>query len=75
LGNQQFNADSIRIYPNPTTGVLQVSEGIDILKVSVYNMLGMRVSERLDLSGQASGVYFVNLETGFGTIVKKIVKQ
>lgn len=76
LGMNQFNHNQIRLYPNPTTGVLQWnSNGLTVKKVTIYNTLGMKVSDQLDLSGQASGMYFVEITTPEGAFVKKVVKE
>jgi PKD repeat protein len=76
LANSDFQNANVRIYPNPTTGALQMSSsGIEVQKVEIFNALGMKVSDKLDLSGQASGIYVVKIKTDAGTLVRKVVKQ
>ncbi len=76
LGTGNNQLDLVRIYPNPTTGQLYLSNNqLTDLKVSVYNSLGMLVSEKLDISAQASGVYFVKITANEGSFVRKVVKQ
>jgi len=42
----------------------------------VVSLVGISNSvEQIDLSGQPAGVYFVKLQTGNNTVVKKIIKQ
>lgn len=76
LGTNQFGSSSIQLYPNPTTGQLSLlAPGLEIKKVEIFNVLGMKVSDKLDLSGQASGIYMVKIKTDNGTMVRKVVKQ
>ncbi|WP_290838549.1 T9SS type A sorting domain-containing protein [Flavobacterium sp.] len=75
LGANHNDFAQVQLYPNPTSGKLQLSTTIDVKKVSVYNTLGMVVGTELDLSNQASGVYFVEVTTDNGKFVRKIVKQ
>ncbi|MBL4577422.1 MAG: T9SS type A sorting domain-containing protein, partial [Flavobacteriales bacterium] len=74
------------IFPNPTQGHLSIkytfSEVIDF-EIRVFNKLGALVfsksldleksgSYSLDLSGQANGIYYVQLITNQGTIARKV---
>lgn len=50
----------MKIYPNPTNGVLEISNPTIIVKeVSVDNMLGILVSNSLNILNQANGIYLV----------------
>jgi Secretion system C-terminal sorting domain len=79
------SADSIEIYPNPTTGnVTILSGGTSICGVSVLNVLGedvldvpnSRESEvSLDLSKLPAGTYFLRIETMNGSDLRKVVIQ
>ncbi len=76
LANAGFGDLSIRLYPNPTNGALQLqANGIAVERIEIYNALGMKVSDKLDLSGQASGIYVVKIKTDAGTLIRKVVKQ
>lgn len=67
---------SLNVYPNPTTGVLNVNTNVAFgtdVTLDVFNALGQRVlsqdmngqvSTVLDLSGLESGVYTVNMTAG-----------
>ncbi len=75
----QFLAD-MRIYPNPTTGRIEVQTAEEDITIHIYDVLGNRVlstQERyLDLSGYASGVYIMNIEKeGEMLHVEKIIKK
>lgn len=62
--NETFN---IKIYPNPTNGMLNVKAEKAISKISVYNILGQRIevtseNDQIDLSNADSGVYLLKIE-------------
>lgn len=82
-----LNRDDLVLYPNPTTGLVHFSiketsesEGSTI---SVYDVLGTRILEKhsdhlitedVDLSGQASGVYLVRVSVGGKEGFYKVVR-
>ena len=67
------NPTSFSIYPNPTTGVftVKVAQGT----IRIYDLIGNIILEstkpEIDLSGHASGVYFIKV----GETVRKLIKQ
>ena len=65
------------LYPNPTTGVLSISNpnAIEIKSIVVYNTIGELVSDKLDLSRQAKGIYLVKIATDSGVTIQKIIKK
>ncbi len=83
------NTDAIDfdVFPNPGNGNLSLTLSTGEGNVSVYNVLGEEVYHidnsqinkssnfQIDLSSQSAGVYFVQLETGQGIGVKKIIIQ
>ncbi|HLA55724.1 MAG TPA: PKD domain-containing protein [Flavobacterium sp.] len=75
LGTNHFDYNGIRLYPNPTTGILQLSGALTVNKVAIYNTLGMKVANTLDITSQASGLYFVEITTPDGSFIKKVIKQ
>ncbi len=78
LNTTIFNLnDTIELYPNPTTGSITISRNElgEIKNIAIYNTLGVLVTDKLDLSEQASGLYFVKLITDNGSVIKKIIKQ
>lgn len=78
LSTPDFNLDtSISVYPNPTTGMVLItnSELINIKRVGIYSVLGTLVSDSLDITGRANGIYIIKIETDKGTIIKKISKN
>ncbi len=67
LATPDFNtANSFRIYPNPSRGIVQLSFAADII---VYDMTGKKVhsalnTETIDTASFAPGMYFVRTSTG-----------
>ncbi len=75
----------MRLYPNPTTGLLTVEAPADATTATVRDAVGRvvhtvrlaphagRVS--LDLSALPAGVYSVGLQTAAGPVVRRVVRQ
>jgi hypothetical protein len=77
---RQFNpglADLISIFPNPSTGVFQIS-GLDVKRVLAYSLQGKLLGEFhstnvIDLSAFNDGMILFNIETTQGEIVNRSV--
>ncbi len=73
----------IRIFPNPTQGVLnfETADSISLDKVEIYDAIGKRVfsssvyNNSIDISALTAGVYIVKAFSGERQITKKIVKN
>jgi aminopeptidase N len=80
IGDYNFEA-AINVYPNPALDfmTIEMPENVSIEKVSFHNNLGQKSLEsnqnKINISGLASGIYVVNLETSKGTYHKKIIKK
>ncbi|WP_243754614.1 endonuclease [Flavobacterium jejuense] len=79
LSNENFAANSIKVYPNPTTDYLIFSGIEGSAKAGIYNLSGQLIKEyvfenesrfTIDL---ASGMYLVKVSNGNQSIHKKIV--
>ena len=74
-------SDEISIYPNPARDFVNISGNDLINSVKVYNCLGMMVEEievnaneaEINTSDYNTGIYFFNVESGNGNVVKKVV--
>ncbi len=79
---------SLDIHPNPTNGLISVTlqqENLKDVKVGIYNLIGELIVEKLidntsknntvnfDLSENAKGIYFVNIETEKAVTSKKVI--
>ena len=77
-GIDDVTANSVKLYPNPTTGNLYVEvEGLQ--KVEVIDAVGRVVMTQnngnLNLSTLANGIYSVRVMANGSTAVKKVVKK
>jgi aminopeptidase N len=82
LGNAAFEMEqAIALYPNPVGNELhiQMPSDLSLEKVTIYNSLGQKVVQSngltFSVSGLATGVHFVDIETSEGTFHKKIIKK
>jgi hypothetical protein len=78
---------SLSIYPNPTTGELNISLNSTtekLIRIDVINLLGQEVMTMngtgkdyytIDLSGFSKGIYFVHCTFGSGIVTRKILLQ
>lgn len=77
---------SVRVYPNPTKGVVLVETNGDMtlppLEYRIYNLMGQPIragklleNNQIDLSDQAKGIYVLHLYHEGGVAVQKIVLQ
>ena len=79
LSSTTFDADAIKVYPNPTTDYIVVSGLTGSSKAEIYNVTGQLVQEtnftnetRVDLSLSA-GIYLVKVSNENQSITRKIV--
>jgi hypothetical protein len=85
--NEKVNEDlAITLFPNPATSGFMIdfkNSHQTIYKMSIKNLFGQIIQETdqpktnftYDISFLKNGLYFVELKTETGTILKKIVKQ
>ena len=72
----------LKLIPNPATTSVRIIKPNDVIitQVSLYNITGQLVSiyenqDYINISHLSSGLHFVKLETGSGTIYKSLLKQ
>ena len=74
----------IQIFPNPTSGEVGVSMSFDGEKtITIYGLDGTLIevvsttenSIYLDLATRSSGVYLAHIQSDFGVVVKRIIKN
>lgn len=83
LGVTEPEYESLSIYPNPTSGMVQLMYSTLISEVRIYSASGQLIyaSENntntmaIDCSSFARGVYTIQLNTPNGLIYSKLVKQ
>ncbi|MFY0602978.1 MAG: T9SS type A sorting domain-containing protein [Flavobacteriaceae bacterium] len=82
LSTNTFSSLTVGLYPNPSSNFINISTDVEISKVEVYNLIGNRVSVKVnlannsvDVSSLSRGVYIVKLFSGASTMTKKIIKE
>jgi len=69
------------IFPNPTSGIINISGLSEPAELKVYSIQGQllksaaQVQNTVDISDLPAGVYFLNISTGDKTFLKKITKE
>ena len=76
-GINEAAANTINVYPNPTTGMVTV-EGENITAVAIYSAAGQLISvvntTTIDMSTFGTGVYFLNvIDNANNTTVQRVV--
>ena len=86
IGMAESISDQTLVYPNPTTGIIQIqSKNMNselTSKIMVFNQLGVMLVEvvpkngnqRIDLSEQPDGMYIISIQTDDGVEQVKVVK-
>ena len=78
-----YNVSAFKMYPNPSSGILNIDSEYRIKKVVVFDINGRMIDAMpsdsqqitLDVSGFQNGVYFVSLQTDGGLFSKKLIIQ
>ncbi|MFN8337653.1 MAG: T9SS type A sorting domain-containing protein [Saprospiraceae bacterium] len=72
-------SEDIKVYPNPTVDYFQITNGLNIRKVVVYNMFGKEVKSYFhynnaqhEVSDLKSGMYIVKLLDERNKVIKSI---
>ena len=84
MSSDEFSQNEIILYPNPTTGIINLQTKEKISSVSVYNLAGQKVSfnslnqenTSIDISNLSSEIYFVEVILNDKTIKRhKVIKK
>jgi len=74
----------ISIYPNPVNNVLNIScEKENVNRISILDITGKTIfektdiseTERIDMSGYNSGMYFIHIDNGEKVFTSKVIKK
>lgn len=79
LGNTNFKYEKAILYPNPTSGFLNIGN-TDLEKIAVYDFSGKLVlafspNSQIDLSNLSKGLYVIKLISNKGIMEDKIMIQ
>jgi hypothetical protein len=83
LGVEENQIDTIKIYPNPTEGLLYIDANNteSIVSATIFDILGKKVlqldgnTEQVDISNLQNGMYFLRIANMSGEVVQKIIKE
>ncbi len=83
LGVNGFDGASLSVYPNPTSGIVNINYSEAIVSVTVMNLLGQVILQKkpnqsevnIDLSSLPSATYFVIVESNGNWKVVKVIKN
>ena len=79
VGVNDLNANEVSVYPNPTTGILNIESTQKIHKIEIYNLAGKLLRQeqstgKLNLSDLNQGVYLIRISPEKGaSLTKKII--
>lgn len=77
-------SSSVCIYPNPVENILVIETNISVEEISIYTITGMIINnlqnvgnntERIDVSGLNSGIYFIKIKNNDNEIIKRFIKK
>ncbi|MEZ4778901.1 MAG: choice-of-anchor B family protein [Flavobacteriaceae bacterium] len=85
LGPGENLLDSITVFPNPTKNHINIfSPDTYLLNLEVYDLMGRKISQKIDeerntyslnLSNLKTGIYFIEITTEEGSTTKRIIKK
>ncbi|MFK7783224.1 T9SS type A sorting domain-containing protein [Psychroserpens sp.] len=80
LSVDDVELNEIKLYPNPTTSVLNIEISSDLRQVTIYSVLGAEVlktnSNTIDTTNLKSGMYILKIENQNGMVsIKRFIKN
>lgn len=79
--NNSFLQSQVKMYPNPSSGIVNIDSEINLEEVKIFTTTGKEVltslnTNKIDISELPPGMYFVELITPLGEkVLKKLQKQ
>jgi hypothetical protein len=81
LNTGEYQLENLEISPNPTSGIINISNSEDIYGLSIYNALGKEVIQKsnvnsqIDVNNLPKGIYLIKVYfKDTSTIIKKFIK-
>lgn len=79
IGVEEINQNNgLVVYPNPSSGIVNIGSGELIKKVTIRNVLGEVILQthhhKIDLSKYPDGIYFIEINTDKGRTIQKLLK-
>lgn len=78
LGVSEYEIATVKIYPNPTSGAINVSTNLEISKLELFDVTGKSIlvnksTKILKLNTLHSGTYFLRIHTLNRIFTKKVL--
>ena len=79
--NNELNCN---IYPNPASDILTIATELRVEEIAIYDIYGRAVRQQVnettgqqvvDVADLENGIYFINIKTDKGNIVKRFIKN
>ncbi len=79
--NNELNCN---IYPNPASDILTIATEANVEEIAIYDIYGRAVRQQVnettgqqvvDVADLENGIYFINIKTDKGNIVKRFIKN
>ena len=79
--NNELNCD---VYPNPASDILTIATEANVEEIAIYDIYGRAVRQQVnettgqqvvDVADLENGIYFINIKTDKGNIVKRFIKK
>ncbi|MCD4734982.1 MAG: DUF5110 domain-containing protein, partial [Bacteroidales bacterium] len=86
-GIKKNELKSVKVYPNPSTGMIFVYAGhFTLSRIHIYDFLGKRMNDvqinlkskqnaEIDLTGYPDGIYYLEIETVNGSVCRKVTRR
>lgn len=79
--NLDFRVKTLEVYPNPTSGIINLKTTESIHSIEIYNLQGQKVQEVNPLKRswelpEQSGLYLIRIQDGEGNVyTEKVIKE
>ncbi|WP_052172516.1 T9SS type A sorting domain-containing protein [Psychroserpens jangbogonensis] len=80
LSVDEFTLNTVSLYPNPTTSVLNIEIAQGFNQAIIYSMLGKEIlrtqNKNIDVSSLSNGLFLIKIENESGNVLsKRFIKQ
>ena len=75
----EIQHSEFKIYPNPTTGIINIVADGNLQQVQLFNVTGQQLlstdGNSLDISTLPAGLYLLRIQTADGIAVQRVIKE
>lgn len=83
LGTGGLEKKVVKVYPNPTTSIVNIMANETIQTIALYDIQGRKLevttpadtTAAIDLSARAQGVYLIKITTQTGVMMQKVIRE